>query len=109
MFFQEQVSVQPREKSMEDKARPIRDIMIMKIIEDKQLRLKQLELNVRATAQQSGSPSANNTIDRSPAHQLTPGYVIQAEVKQGTPIEVEAKRSKSVLLLDNKRSQMRIQ
>ncbi|TNV86380.1 hypothetical protein FGO68_gene4438 [Halteria grandinella] len=113
MFYSEQLSVQPREKSMEEKARPIRDIMILKQIEEKQQRLKEIEINLaQKLAKNSGSPSANNTIDRSPTNQLTPaGYVIQAEVKQsGTPIDYqkEQARSQSVLLLDSQRNRKNI-
>lgn len=106
MFFSEQLSVQPREKSMEDKARPIRDIMLLRELEER----RHKQADIMPVLNHSSIPSANNTIDRSPTHQLTPGYVFQAEVKQsGTPLDhLDSKRSRSVLLLESNRANIRI-
>jgi hypothetical protein len=44
IYYSEQLSVQPRERSMEEKARSIRDIVLLKQIEEKQERLRRIEL-----------------------------------------------------------------
>lgn len=44
MFYSEQLSIVSREKSMEEKARSIRDIVVAKEMEAKQERLRRMQL-----------------------------------------------------------------
>ena len=70
MFYNEQLSVLPREKSMEEKSRTIRDIIMKPLhYEDKQ----SLSIGVATSSVASKTPENNQV----------PGFVMQAEVRQG--------------------------
>ncbi len=71
MFYNEQLSVLPREKSMEEKSRAIRDIILKPLKYD----------NLNETHSIGIAPSS--IASKTPENNQVPGFVMQAEIRQG--------------------------
>jgi len=71
MFYNEQLSELPREKSIEEKSRAIRDIILKPLKYD----------NLNVTHSIGIAPSSITS--KTPENNQVPGFVMQAEIRQG--------------------------